>query len=314
MPDGPARGMIAGMDLVHLRYFRAIAEVGNLTAAAKKLGVAQSTLTAAVKKLEEQLDSTLLLRNSRGVTVTPTGRALATSASDILALIDETQQRIRGLESEEIGKFVLGCHESLGAYFLPSFMRGFLDRSPGIEIGVWNGTSADVRQAVLDRTVHFGLIVNPVPHDELVMVEAFRDAVAVVARRDGLAAPGTREQIEARLRENPLIYAARVDQCQQIVNSLAGLDLLPNRLITTGDLELTKSLVLAGLGVGILPRRVADYGRPGELVVVHASLPEIPDRILLCFRADAHRTAAWVRTKNALLAHAERIAPIPGGS
>ncbi|WP_255216847.1 hypothetical protein [Pseudenhygromyxa sp. WMMC2535] len=33
---------------------------------------------------------------------------------------------------------------------------------------------------------------------------------------------------------------------------------------------------------------------------------------MLCFRADAHRTAAWRRTKQALLAHAERIAPIPG--
>jgi DNA-binding transcriptional LysR family regulator len=302
------------MDLVHLRYFRAIAEVGNLTAAAKKLGVAQSTLTAAVKKLEEQLDSKLLLRNSRGVTVTPTGRALATSASDIFALIDEAEQRIRGLESEQVGKFVIGCHESLGAYFLPAFMRGFLDTSPGIEIGIWNGTSAGVREAVLDRTVHFGLVVNPLPHDELVMVEAFRDAVAIMARRDGLADPGTREQIDARLRTNPLIYAARVDQCQQIVDWLSGLDLLPARLIKTGDLELTKTLVLAGLGIGILPRRVAEYGHSGELVILHASLPEIPDRILLCFRADAHRTAAWQQTKTALLSHAKRIAPIPGGA
>ena len=269
-------------------------------------------MAAAVKKLEDHLDSKLLLRNSRGVTVTPTGRALATSASDILALIDEAEQRIRGLESEELGAFVIGCHESLGAYFLPAFMRGFFDESPGIEIGVWNGTSADVRQAVLDRTVHFGLVVNPLLHDELVMVEAFRDAVAIVARRDCLASPGTREQIDARLRAHPLIYAARVGQCQQIVDSLSGLDLLPTRLITTGDLELAKTLVLAGLGTGILPRRVADYGHPGELVVLHASLPEIPDRICLCFRADAHRTTAWLRTKTALLGHAKRIAPIPG--
>ena len=122
----------------------------------------------------------------------------------------------------------------------------------------------------------------------------------------------TREQIDARLRAHPLIYAARVGQCQQIVDSLSGLDLLPTRLITTGDLELAKTLVLAGLGTGILPRRVADYGHPGELVVLHASLPEIPDRICLCFRADAHRTTAWLRTKTALLGHAKRIAPIPG--
>jgi DNA-binding transcriptional LysR family regulator len=176
---------------------------------------------------------------------------------------------------------------------------------------VWNGTSAAVRQAVIDREVHFGLVVNPLPHDELVMVEAFRDAVAIVGRRDGAARPGTREELEARLRAGPLVYAGRVDQCRQIVEALAGLDLLPTRLLTTGDLELTKSLVLAGVGVGILPRRVADYGHEGVLAVLHPSLPQIPDRIMLCFRVDAHRTAAWQRTKAALLSHAERIAPIP---
>ncbi|MCA9702118.1 MAG: LysR family transcriptional regulator substrate-binding protein, partial [Myxococcales bacterium] len=206
-----------------------------------------------------------------------------------------------------------GCHESLGAYYLPAFMRAFLEACPNIEIRVWNGTSSDVHQAVVDRRIHFGLIVNPLPHGELVMVEAFRDAVALVARADGLARPGSREEIEARLRAGPLIYAARVNQCQQIVDTMRGLDLLPPRLLTTGDLELTKTLTLAGLGVGILPRRVADYGHEGELVVVHPSLPQIPDRIMLCFRADAHRTTAWRKTKQALLAHAEHIAPIPCG-
>ncbi|MCX4242750.1 LysR family transcriptional regulator [Paraliomyxa miuraensis] len=302
------------MDLVHLRYFRAIADVGNLTAAARKLGVAQPTLTAAVKKLEDHLDSKLLLRNPRGVTVTPTGAALANAASQILAMVDETEQRIRGLECEDVGRFVIGCHESLGAYFLPAFMRSFLDEASSIEIVVWNGTSADVRQAVIDREVHFGLVVNPLPHDELVMVQAFVDAVAVVGRADGAARPGNRKELEARLREGPLVYASRVDQCRQIVDSLAGLDLLPERLVTTGDLELTKSLVLAGVGVGILPRRVADYGHAGVLRVLHPSLPQIPDRIMMCFRVDAHRTAAWQRTKAALLSHAERIAPIPAGS
>lgn len=299
------------MDLVHLRYFRVIAEVGNLTAAAKKLGVAQSTLTAAVQRLEKHYESTLLLRNPRGVSVTPTGQALANSARALLSMVEQMDAQIRRLEDEDVGEFVIGCHESLGAYFLPAFMRAFLEAHPRIELRVWNGSSADVRDAVVDRRVHFGLVVNPVPHDELVMVEAFRDAVALVARRDGLGRLGSRKEIEERLRSAPLIYADRVAQCQQIVDSLRELELLPRRELTTGDLELTKALVLADLGVGILPRRVAHYESEGQLVVLHPSLPEIPDRIVLCYRADGHRTAAWRRTKEALLAHAERIAPIP---
>jgi DNA-binding transcriptional LysR family regulator len=69
--------------------------------------------------------------------------------------------------------------------------------------------------------------------------------------------------------------------------------------------------VLAGVGVGILPRRVAGYGDGRDLVVLDPSLPQIPDRIVLCWRADAHRTAAWSRVKNALVDHGSSIAPIP---
>ncbi len=175
---------------VHLRYFRTIAEVGSLTAAARKLGVAQPTLSSAVKKLEDHLGSTLLLRNARGVTVTPTGAALAAAAWEVFSVLDDAEQRIRGLERDDVGDFAIGCHESLGAYFLPTFMRNFLERAAGIEIRVWNGTSVEVREAVLRREVHFGLVVEPTPHDELVMVDAFPDAVAVVGRRDVVGAGG----------------------------------------------------------------------------------------------------------------------------
>lgn len=298
------------MDLVTLRYFRTIAEVGSLTAAARKLGVGQPTLTSAVKKLEDYLGSTLLLRNPRGVSVTPTGAVLAAASSQVFALLDEVEQRIRGLERDDVGEFTIGCHESLGAYFLPSFMRRFLDEAAAIDLRVWNGTSAEVREAVLRRDIHFGLVVEPTAHDELVLVEAFRDAVAVVGRADALGGGGIARAHEL-LRAGPLIHSPRIEQSRKIVEALDAVDLLPQRVIATGDLELTKSMVLAGLGVGILPRRVADYGHTGALVVLDDSLPQMADRIVLCWRADAHRTAAWTRTKNALLEHGNAIAPIP---
>lgn len=301
------------MDLVHLRYFRAIAELGSLTAAARSLGVAQSTLTAAVQRLEEELETQLLVRSSRGVSLTPTGGILAGAASEVKALIERTEDRIRGLEHEDRGRFVIGCHESLGAYFLPGFLSSFLPAHPGIEIDVWNASSAQVREALVAREIHFGLIVEPEDHDDLVVLDAFRDAVALVGRRDGLAAPGKRKPAEERLRSHPLIYAGRVDQCAQIVEALAAEELFPKRHLKTGDLELTKSLVLAGVGIGILPRRVAAYGHEGELAIVHPDLPQVPDRVALAYRGDSHKTAAWRRTKDALMDHSERIKEIPLG-
>lgn len=298
------------MDLAHLRYFRAIAERGSLSAAARTLGVSQPTLTVAVKHLEEQLGTTLLHRSREGVKLTRTGEELLDHATQVFTLLDRARERIVGLEGEDVGRFVIGCHESLGAYFLPTFMRGFLDAAPRIELSLWNGTSAAVRDAVIARQVDFGLVVNPRPHPELVMVELFRDAMDIFVAAAG--APRDREGARARLRAGPLVFAGRVDQCQELIDHLAAEQLLPTRLLSCGDLELVKSIALQGVGVALLPRRVAAYEQEGRLVRLSPDLPHIPDVICLLYRADLHRTRAAMRLKDALAAHGKRLAERDG--
>jgi molybdate transport repressor ModE-like protein len=297
------------LDLAQLRYFQAIAQHGSFTAAAKALKVSQPTLTVAVKNLEERLKTTLFHRSREGVKLTRTGQELLEHAAQIFALLDRAEERIVGLESDEVGRFVIGCHESLGAYFLPAFMRGFLVAAPGIEVTLWNGTSAEVVEAVLGREIDFGLVVNPLPHPDLVLVQLFHDAVDVVVAASTL--PGgralERDEAFARLREGPLVFAGRVGQATELIARLAAEGLVPTRRLNCGDLELVKSLVLEGVGVALLPRRVAAYGQKGKLVRLHPELPFIPDVISLVYRADMHRTRAALRLKDALVDHGRQM-------
>ena len=136
-----------GLDLTHLRYFQAVARSGSLSKAARLLHVSQPTITVAIHHLEERLKTTLLLRDRQGVTLSTTGQEVLRCAEEVFALIERTEQRIVGLETEDAGRFTIGCHDSLGAYFLPGMMQGFIKEAPHIEITLWNGTSAAVREA-----------------------------------------------------------------------------------------------------------------------------------------------------------------------
>ena len=291
------------MDLTQLRYFRTIAECGSMTAAARVLKVSQPTITVAVKNLEEELKTVLFTRNRSGVTLTSTGQALLRYADEVLHLVERAEQAILGLETEDAGRLVIGCHESLGAYFLPDFLLRLLEEAPRIEVTLWNGTSAAVEEAVLARQVDFGLVVNARQLSDLVIVDLFRDAV------DVFVAAHLREKVEAAelLRSRPLVFAGHIEQCRTIIEQLAAAGLLPSRLLSCGDLELTKSLALAGVGMALLPRRVAAYGQPGKLVRLDPSLPFFPDTISLIYRADLHRTRAATRLKDALVAHGKLL-------
>lgn len=326
------------VELKDLRYFAAIAESGSMTAAAKALHVSQPTLTVAMQHLEEELGTQLLVRERSGVRLTSTGEELLRHASDVFHLLSRAAQRIKGLESDDEGTFVIGCHESLGAYFLPDFMAKFLRSHPKIELLISNESSGAVRESVVERRVQFGLVVNPHPHPDLVIVELFHDAMDVLVAED--APPPSRpldsllsemrgdDPDEAPLTERsswvdsadpafvaakhrllagPLIFAGRVSQCQDLCDQLAAAGCLGTRKLVVGDLELVKSLALAGIGPALLPRRVAAYGNDGRLVRLHPNLPIIPDTICLLYRADMHRTKAAMRVKDELVAYGKHL-------
>src|SRR5580658_5517175 len=125
------------MDLTQLRYLQTIAQCGSLTKAARLLHTSQPTLSVAIQHLEEHYKTTLLLRDRSGVSLTQTGQVLLRHAEEVFALLERAEQSILGLETEDAGSFILGCHESLGAYFLPTFMRRFLEEAPRISLSLW---------------------------------------------------------------------------------------------------------------------------------------------------------------------------------
>jgi DNA-binding transcriptional LysR family regulator len=294
------------VELRQLRYLQEVARTGSITEAASRLGVTQPALTVALRKLERSVRSTLLSRDRRGARLTSTGHELLRSADEALSLLEEARERIAGLETGEVGRFTIGCPESLGAYFLPRFIARFHHDAPGIDLSLWNGPSRRVEAAVLAREVDFGLTTHALAHPDLVRVALFNDAFDLMVRTQG--APHGFANAVARLRAGPLVYVGHVPQSTEIIDRLAQKGMVPARRLACGDLELVKSIALAGVGVALLPRRVADYGHHGRLQRLHPRLPYVPDTIHLIYRGDLHRTRAALRLKDALTAHAEQFA------
>jgi DNA-binding transcriptional LysR family regulator len=305
------------LELQDLRYFLEVKARGSLTAAARALGISQPSLSTAMQRLEQHLGTTLLLRERTGVTLTVTGRALAYDAEELVAIVARAERRVLGLEDSETGRFVIGCHESLGAYFLPTYLRAHYASHPSIDVAIHNASSASVRDATLERAVDFGIVVNPRPHPDLVLTELFEDAVDFFVLGDpqkrGRGAAPSLEAALARVAEGPLVHASRVSESQSLITDLEARGCTASRVIACGDFELVRSIALAGVGVALLPRRVASYGHEGKLVRLHAELPAFEDRIFLVYRADMHRTKASMLLKDSLVAHgrALRAAPRP---
>lgn len=288
-----------------LAAFEAIAQHGSITAAARSLRMSQPALTETVHRLERALATTLLVRNARGVTPTATGEVLLRQARLATRALEDARAEIAGLESDPRGRFTIGCHESLGTYFLPGFMSRFLTRHPGVELALWNGNSRDVERAVIDRVVDVGIVVNASAHGDCVVTPLFADRVEVLVasslRRGHVKNP------LALLATHPVFLVPALRQSQFLLASLAQSGQAV-RQVNCSSMELVKSLVLDGAGAGVLPWRVATHGIVrGRLVPLAAQLPRYDDAISLVRRYDMHVTRAARLLLDALRDHGKAI-------
>ena len=88
------------MELLHLQYFRTVAEELNFTHAAKRLFISQPALSMTIKKLERELDTELFNRNGRTITLTNQGQILLQSVEKIENELELVKERLSNPEQD----------------------------------------------------------------------------------------------------------------------------------------------------------------------------------------------------------------------
>ena len=172
------------MDLRQLKYFVRVCELKSLTRAAEQLYIAQPALGFQIRKLEEELETQLLIRHSRGVEPTAAGLVLLERASRLLQEADETKAKVRGFAGKPRGKVSLGMAPSFGYEFATQVVVRCLNELPDVslslvqEIGptLIEWMRADrIDLACLGPLNESGFVAEPLFTHDLCLIEAAGD-------------------------------------------------------------------------------------------------------------------------------------------
>lgn len=137
------------MNLPELRTFLAIVDSGSLVRASQTLHVTQSTVTARLKSLEDELGQTLLVRNKSGATMTAAGVKLHRYASTIANLWQQARQDV-ALPTGASGFCNLACEYDLWPKLGQDFMHALMTMTPDIGVSVWLGSQSEVARWMLE--------------------------------------------------------------------------------------------------------------------------------------------------------------------
>lgn len=248
-----------------LTYVKTIAEEGSVSAAARKLYIAQPSLSQSLQRIEESLGTKLFDRTSSGLRLTQAGQKYLTMANRVLKLYEDLQTELSDMEQLAAGSVTFGTTRLLGKILLPHVLPEFHKRYPNIKLSIVEGNSKQLDRALTACEINFAVMhrlmgegSRHIDYDVfwtdpfVVTVPSDSPLVAKATPRDSYPHP----VIDIReLADEPLITVPYGQRIRQVIDtSFMRANVRPNIILEVRDYTTAQSLAARGMGYTIGPQ------------------------------------------------------------
>src|SRR5579864_1481167 len=168
------------MDLDQLHTFLEIVRLKSFSKAAQTCYRTQPAISAQVRQLEQELNTTLFDRLGTKIALTTAGRIFAEFSEQILDLRRRAQDSINELEHAPRGELVIAANEATCIYVLPTVFSEYKNLFPAVQLQVDRSYGARVVEAVMENIADFGLTQLPVQEKRLQVVNIHRDEIRLI--------------------------------------------------------------------------------------------------------------------------------------
>lgn len=243
--------------LRQLQFFVAAAEAGSVSGAARVLSISQSSVTEAIRGLEDDLGVILFDRQARGLLITHKGSAFLRHARKILADVATARSAFQDEAEAATGRLSLGVTSLVAGYVLSDILSRYRRAFPQIELNVIEDNGDYLQHLLIGGELDVAVLLTSSVKDRLalnvetLLVSPYRLWLPLghpLAQQESI----TLEELAGQ----PLIQLM-VDEIEESTRRLtAALPVKPQITFRTRSVEAVRSLVATGAGLAILPSLV----------------------------------------------------------
>ncbi|MEH6444701.1 MAG: LysR family transcriptional regulator [Oceanospirillaceae bacterium] len=258
------------MDIELLRTFVAVVDNGSFTRAAGQIYRSQSAISMQIKRLEEQLERKLFLRNARALKLTLDGRALIPYARKLLKLHDEAMDNI--LNRSQAKNIRIGCPDDFSHTLLPDLIQVMRSKIANVHISSICANSNVLRQHLDNGELDMTIITRPENSNEGILL---RQEQGVWLCND-----------PALLQQRPLPLALLEPGCKfhsSVIDGLEKADISYDLICDASNCGLLIELVKRNCAVSVM----AAHAAPDSLTKLNVveGLPTLPvAEIVICLK------------------------------
>ena len=253
------------MNITWLRTFCTLAEVGHFTRTAERLHMTQSGVSQHIRKLEEQLDTDLLIRQGKQLSLTNAGEQLYREAGEILQRLSNLEQRI-GEDPLYEGLVRLMSPGSVGLKLYPKLLN-LQQQYPKLIIDYRFAPNSDIEQALVNHEIDIGFMTD-VSEGETVSGKPIAQEALILVTPASIAEPSWEQLIQLGFIDHPdgahhtgMLLTANYEQFEHINDF--------DKKGFSNQIGLILEPVSRGIGFTVLPAHaVAAYSKP-DLIKSH---------------------------------------------
>lgn len=251
------------MDIDDLRIVATVAKHGSMNRAATELHMVQSSITARIRLLEDELGVPLFIRHSRGVRLSDAGTRLLSYSDRIQNLFNEAVASIKE-DGIPKGSLRIGSTEPAVSLRLPQILAAYTARYPSVALTLITGNTSELVERVMDRGLDGAFVAGPVNLPDLTEEPIFREELVLVSHASTPSIDALSRAVDVKA-----IVLANGCSYSEMLSGILETRGITHQMLPLASFEAIRTCVQSGVGVTLLPKQLLSGAWTDPSIAVH---------------------------------------------
>ncbi len=245
------------MDIRQLEYFQLVGTLCNITRAAERLHVSQSTVTLAIQRLEEELEIRLFDRSQKHLLLTAEGRVFWEKVSSILLQLQDAVAEVQQFRELQKGTLKIGIPPMIGSFLFPDILDAFTVQYPNLQLTIIEDGSKTLREALMQGDLDVAIVnLYEAPPQLNTLLLTRENSAVCLPLGHPLAAQAVIDLAQLK-NERFILFKDDAYNRLAIIKACEAKGFSPNILLSSSQVETHKELVAKGIGISFLIDKIA---------------------------------------------------------
>ncbi|MBE9409163.1 LysR family transcriptional regulator [Staphylococcus epidermidis] len=284
------------MEIKQIKYFVEVVRQGGMTQASEHLYIAQSTISKAIKNIENEYDITLFDRSQKQIKLTDIGQTFYDNSLEFLALFEKLSLEMNDIVNVQKGHIKIGLSPMMNVQMFTNALNQFHRLYPNVTYEVIEGGGKIVENLTSNDDVDIGITTLPVDHTEFHSISLYNEELLLVVSNDHHLAHLNKVDMADLKDEEFVLFHDDYYLKDQIIENCKRLGYYPKTVANISQISFIANMIQQGIGISIVPESLVNL-MGNNVTSIQLENVELSWHLGVIWRKDAylnHVTRKWI--------------------